>query len=413
VKIGVFSQWYEPEPAPIPSVLARELGKRGHSVRALTGFPNYPQGQLYDGYRMAWRLDSTVSGVPVRRVALFPNHGSSTIGRIANYGSFAATASLWGSGFLKGIDGLWVSNAPPTIGLPTWVIKARFRPRVVLHIMDLWPESLMASGFGSIVRWRSLEWALERWLAVTYETADAIACSSRSQIGLLAHRGVAPSKLSYVPIWVNETLFRPIEPDGSLAADLGVNGKTVLMYVGAIGEAQGLDPLIQVCGRLRDERSFHCLIAGSGSAEARLRARAHDMGLANVSFLGRWPISDITRLMSIGDVHFVSLRRDPLAELAMPSKVPATLACGRPIIVAAEGEAAGVVSRSGAGWACTPGDDDALEASIREALAAGAGRLQAMGRQAREAYEAEFAIDVGVGRVEQLLAGSAQGKHVN
>jgi glycosyltransferase involved in cell wall biosynthesis len=274
--------------------------------------------------------------------------------------------------------------------------------------MDLWPESLMASGFRSIMKWRWLEWTLERWLALTYETADAIACSSRSQIELLAQRGVAPTKLSYVPIWVDETLFRPIEPDVSLAADLGVKGKTVLMYAGAIGEPQGLDPLIEVCGQLRDEPSFHCLIAGSGSAEPRLRARAKDMGLSNVSFLGRWPMADVARLMSIGDVHLVSLRHDPLAELAMPSKVPATLACGKPMIVAAEGDAARVISSSGAGWACTPGDRHGLEAAVRDALGAGACRLQAMGRQAREAYEAEFAVDIGVDRVEQLLAGGSE-----
>src|SRR5207302_7086103 len=132
----------------------------------------------------------------------------------------------------------------------------------------------------------------------------------------------------------------------------------------AIGEPQGLDPLIEVCAQLRDDPVFHCLIAGSGAAEPRLRARAEEISLQNISFLGRWPITDITRLMSIGDVHLVSLRRDPLAELAMPSKVPATLACGKPMIVAAEGEAARVVSESGAGWACTPGDRDGLEAAL-------------------------------------------------
>jgi len=413
MQIGVFSQWYEPEPAPIPSVLASELGKRGHSVKVLTGFPNYPQGRLYDGYRMAWRLDSTVSGVPVRRVALFPSHGPSTIGRLANYGSFAATASLLGSGFLKGVDGLWVSNAPPTVGLPTWVIKARYRPRVVLHIMDFWPESLIASGFGSIMKWRWLERALDLWLAVTYRTADSIACSSRSQIELLANRGVAPAKLSYVPIWVDEKLFRPMELDVGLAADLGVTGKLVLLYVGAIGEPQGLDPLIEVCGQLRDEPAFHCVIAGSGAAEPRLRARAEELRLENVSFLGRWPITDITRLMSIGDVHLVSLRGDPLAELAMPSKVPATLACGKPMIVAAAGEAAAVVSGAGAGWACTPGDRDGLEAAVRDALAAGACRLREMGRQARKAYETEFAVKIGVDRVEWLLAGENAGEKLS
>jgi glycosyltransferase involved in cell wall biosynthesis len=109
--------------------------------------------------------------------------------------------------------------------------------------------------------------------------------------------------------------------------------------------------------------------------------------------------------MSIGDVHLVSLRQDPLAEVAMPSKVPATLASGKPIIAAAQGEAAGVVSRSGAGWTCIPGDRNGLEVAIRRALAAGEHGLRAMGKRAREAYEAEFAVAIGVDRIEQLLVG--------
>jgi len=405
MQIGLLSQWYQPEPWPVSSVLARELGKRGHSVKVLTGFPNYPEGRIYDGNRIAWRRDSIEDGVPVRRVALIPSHGRSAVGRFANYGSFAATAAVWGSSVFSGVEGLWVYNSPPSVGLPTWVIKARYRPRVVLHIMDLWPESLMASGFGSMLEWRWVERALDKWLSMTYRHADSIACSSHRQIELLADRGVAPAKLSYVPIWVDEKLFRPMDPDPALATDLGVNGKTVLLYAGAIGEPQGLDPLMEVCGRLRDEPGFHCLIAGSGDAEPRLRARAEAMRLTNVSFLGRWPISDISRLMSIGDVHLVSLRADPLAEVAMPSKLPATLACGKPIIAAARGDAAGVVLQSGAGWACTPGDHDDLEVAIRAALTAGPCSLRAMGQKARAAYEADFATEIGVDRVEQLLVG--------
>ena len=405
MQVGLLSQWYEPEPTPIPSVLAQELDRRGHSVRVLTGFPNYPHGRIYDSYPMSWRRDSNGTAVRIRRVALFPNHGSSAMGRVANYGSFAATASAWGTGFLRGIEGLWVSNSPPTVGLPAWVIKARYRPRVVLHVMDLWPESLIASGFGSALKWRAIQWALDKWLSVTYDAADIIACSSRTQVDLLAGRGVDSAKLSYVPIWVDESLFHPIEPDVELASRLGVKEKVVLLYVGAIGEPQGLDPLIEVCSSLEKESRFHCVIAGSGAAEPRLRARAEELRLTNVSFLGRWPIQDVGRLMSIGDVHFVSLRSDPLAEVAMPSKVPATLACGKPLIVSAQGEAAAVVVRSGAGWTCAPGDRDALERAVREALAAGSGSLRAMGHKARELYEAEFAVRIGVARIEHMLAG--------
>jgi putative colanic acid biosynthesis glycosyltransferase WcaI len=407
LRVGLLSQWYEPEPVSIPAVLARELSRRAHSVRVLTGFPNFPEGRIYAGYRMSWRRDGNVSEVPVRRVALFPSHGPSGVGRLLNYGSFAISASALGTGWLRDIEALWVYNSPPTVGLPAWIIKSRYRPRVVMHVMDLWPESLQASGFGdSLLKWPLVRRGLDKWLSMTYEVADAVACTSHAQIELLAQRGVPRSKLSYVPVWVDESIFYPTRRDDTLAADLGIRGKTVLLYAGAIGEPQGLDVLIEACMRLRDEPTFHCVVAGSGIVESRLRAHAEREALRNISFLGRWPIKDMTRLMSIGDIHLVSLRSDPLAQVAMPSKLPATLACGKPVIVAARGDAAGVVARAGAGWVCSPGNAEELETAIRAALAASPGALRAMAQRGRKAYESEFAVVTNVGRLERLLSGA-------
>lgn len=389
----------------MPQVLARELTRRHHTVKVLTGFPNYPAGRLFDGYRISWRKDEVVSGIPVRRVALVPSHDESRVRRIANYGSFAASAALWGTGWFKDVETLWVYNSPPTVGLPTWLIKARYRPRVIMHIMDLWPESLSVSGFGrSMLRWRWLERGLDRWLSMTYELSDVIACTTRAQIELLVKRGVSRNKLSYAPLWVDEDIFRPAPKDKLLAASLALEGKTVLLYAGAMGEAQGLDVLIDACDRLQDEAHFHCVIAGSGIADARLRSEANTRNLANVTFVGRWPTHDMTRLMSLGDIHLVSLRSDPLAELAMPTKLPATLACAKPVIVAARGDAAGVVGKSKSGWVCSPGDPGALEAAIRAALGMDKDRLREMGERGRRTYEAEFALKAGIDRIEHLLS---------
>jgi colanic acid biosynthesis glycosyl transferase WcaI len=399
LRIGLLSQWYEPEPTIIPGVLARELHRRHHFVKVLTGFPNYPEGHLYAGYRLALRTDEIRTGASVRRVALYPSHSSSRVGRLTNYATFALSASMWGPGWFSETEAVWVSNSPPTVGLPTWLIRVRDRPRIVLHIMDLWPESLIASGFGrSTLRWPGIEGLIDKWLSMTYRMADSIACTSRRQIELLESRGVPRDKLSYVPIWVDEAIFHPSARDEELARQLGVAGKTVLLYAGAMGEPQDLGTLVDVCARLQDEPDFHCLIAGTGMAEPRLRAQATAHSLTNVSFLGPWPSHDMTRLMSVGDIHFVSLRSDPLAEIAMPSKVPATLACGKPVIVAAAGEAAAVVARSGAGWTCAPSDAGALEAVIRTSLAAGDSRIRDMGRLARAAYDEEFAVSIGVER---------------
>lgn len=380
-------------------------------MRVLTGFPNFPEGRLYDGYQLTWKRDFTVSDIPVRRVALFPSHDRSAVGRMANYASFALSASVWGPPWFRDIECLWVSNSPPTVGLPTWIIKARYRPRVVMHIMDLWPDSLMATSFGRpFKRWAWLKSGLDKWLSMTYDVADSIACTSLKQIELLSDRGLPKDKLFHVPMWVDETVFHPTSRDDVLARELGLDGKRVLMYAGALGEPQGLDVLLEACARLRDLPSFHCVIAGTGVAESRLRAQAAEARLANVSFLGRWPIEDMTRLMSVGDIHLVSLRSDPLAAIALPSKLLSTLACGKPIIAAAQGEAADVVTESGAGWVCTPGDVDQLDQAIRDALAADPSQLELMGQRGRQVYAEEFAVQIGVSRVEQLLMGRAHEK---
>jgi glycosyltransferase involved in cell wall biosynthesis len=353
---------------------------------------------------MRRRSDVREAGLSVRRVALYPSHDRSTAGRLTNYGSFALSASVSGTSWLRGAEGLWVYNSPPTVGLPTWLIKARYRPRVLLHVMDMWPESVQAGGFGKLLdKSELLSRALDRWLGMTYDTADVIACTSRRQVTLLERRGVPAAKLAYVPVWPDETIFHPVERHQELAVELGVDEKFVLLYAGTLGEAQGLDSLVEACAALRDDERFHCLVAGSGVSEERLRARASALGLTNLTFLGRWPSDDMTRLMSIGHVHLVSLSRNPLAGIAMPSKLQAILASAGSVIVAAEGEAAETVVRAGAGWVCTPGDVSGLVQAIAEALAMSPGDLAKLGESGLAYYKREFSLSVGVGRVEALL----------
>ena len=104
MKIGIVSQWYPPEPPNIPADLAAELTARGHTVRVLTGFPNYPNGTLYEGYRQRWSTVESHNGVTVRRVPLYTSHDSSGLKRAANYLSFAATRAAAATSFLRGAD---------------------------------------------------------------------------------------------------------------------------------------------------------------------------------------------------------------------------------------------------------------------------------------------------------------------
>ena len=149
LRFGILSQWYDPEPgsAAVPGVLARSLVARGHSVQVVTGFPNYPTGEIMEGYRLARRLDEQADGgVGVRRVALYPSHDGSSWHRFANYGSFALSATASGLGLLRKLDSIWVYNSPATVGLPSWLTSAAGGPPHLMHVLDLWPDSIAFSG---------------------------------------------------------------------------------------------------------------------------------------------------------------------------------------------------------------------------------------------------------------------------
>lgn len=68
MSVLIISQYYPPESSLLASILARELTEHGHQVRVLTGYPNYPTGRVFDGYRQQWRGYEQDGDVRVCRV---------------------------------------------------------------------------------------------------------------------------------------------------------------------------------------------------------------------------------------------------------------------------------------------------------------------------------------------------------
>src|SRR5687767_10677407 len=125
MRIGILSQWYDPEPGPasVPGVVARGLRDAGHEVVVLTGFPNYPSGRLADGYRQQLHLVEHLDGIEVHRVPLYPSHDRSGVRRAANYASFALSAAVAALPVLGRVDAVWIYNSPITVGLPAAVLR--------------------------------------------------------------------------------------------------------------------------------------------------------------------------------------------------------------------------------------------------------------------------------------------------
>jgi colanic acid biosynthesis glycosyl transferase WcaI len=399
------TQWFDPEPGAVRGLpLARWLVGHGHEVKVLTGFPNYPGGRLYPGYRIRLYQREVMDGVPVLRVPLYPSHDASALRRVANYGSFALAAATLGTALIGPGDVCYVYHPPATIGLPAAVLKALRGLPFIYHISDIWPESVVESGMvGSGLPRRLIERTLSVWCRLVYRQAAAITVLSPALKRLLVERGAPGDRIHVIYNWIDEAVFRPVPRDENLARKLGLDTRFNVVYAGNLGPVQGLETAIQAAALLRDLPRVQFVLVGTGQREGELRALAHELRLDNVRFIERRQFWEMPSIYSLADVLLVSLRDLPGIRATIPIKTQVSLACGRPILMAASGDAADIVQKSGAGITCTPEDPLALAEAVVKLSELDEADLDAMGARGRAFYLDEMSLQVGAARTEALL----------
>jgi len=407
VRILLLSQWYDPEPGAKIHPLARGLVARGHQATSITGFPNYPQGRIYPGYRQRlWRREQ-IDGVQVLRVPLYPDHSRSTVRRSLNYLSFATSASLLGPALSGPADVMWVYHPPLTVGIPAWWIGLLRRVPFVYEVQDMWPETLAATGM--MPSQRVAGW-VSRLARFVYRQAAAITVISPGFKRNLVEKGVPPDKIHVIPNWADEDVYRPVPRDEALAVRHGLAGRFNIVFGGNMGAAQGLHNVVEAATLLRDTPAVQFVFIGDGVDKDALSQMASERELDNVHFVGRQPATEMPRLFALADVLLVHLKRDPLFEITIPSKTPAYLACGRPILGVVSGDPADVIREAGAGIICPQEDPAALAQEVRSLYTMPQVRRETMGQAGRTGFLANYTRQVLLDRYEALFSELAQRK---
>lgn len=366
MRILVLSQHFAPEPISKPMEIARGLIKRGHTVTVLTGYPNYPGGILYPGYRMRLVERDRVDGIPVVRVMLYPSHSTSAAGRIGNFFSFMI-ASVWGAFFTGPCDAIYVRHPPSTIGISAWLISLIKRAPFTYDVQDIWPESGVWSGMLRNRLLIGLVRILEKFACGRARRVLVVTEGARQN---LIGKGVPPEKVSVASQLVDEHLFAAADDRRmrEIREQFGFGGRFVIMFAGNIGLVQGLETVLEAAASLKDAPQVLFALVGHGVNRESLSRRAEEMGLKNVLFTGQQPESEMPHFMAAADVMLLSLKYADVCEFSIPLKTFAYMAARRPIIAAIKGAAADLVARAGAGPVVPPEDPEALAAAVRALL---------------------------------------------
>ena len=391
MRILYATQWFEPEPILKGIYFAKLLRAHGHDVRVVTGFPNYPGGTLYPGYRLKLIRRDTMDDIPIDRVPLYPSHSRSALGRMLNYVSFAVSLTVYGLFTSRRPDVMYVYHPPLTVGLAAAVIAAVRRVPFVYAIHDLWPDTLAASGMVSNRAVLRIVGRLCRWV---YARADRIVVVSPGFKRRLVEDGVPGSKVEVIYNWPNETEARP--QGGSDLTAFALAGRFNIVFAGNMGPAQGLETVLRAAKAVESAApQVQFILVGDGIEADRLRTQAAEMAAKSVRIMPRIPSSEIGSLLAAADVLLVHLKDDPLFRITIPAKTQFYLAMGKPILMGGRGDAAELVEASGAGIVVKPDDAQALADGALELARMPDEALAAMGARGRAFYEKELSAAKG------------------
>lgn len=402
LRLLLVTQYFHPEVGAAQTRLretAVGLRERGFRVTVVAPVPSYPLGIVPAGYSR-WRPTwERIDGIPVARLPAVVLPGAGMSRRMVGHGTFAA-ASLSGLALAGRHDVALVESPPLFLGATGRALRAVGLP-YVFHVADPWPDFPIAMGYLRSSLERRLAFGLEDF---AYRGAAAITTVSQGLVDLLAAKASAAGRVHLLPNGVDVTRFDPGLGPTAARRLLGWEEAFTVVYAGTVGLAQGVGTLLEAARDVDD--AVRIRVVGEGVEKPALEARAREMGLANVAFHGSVPRIDVPLVLAAADAGLVMLRRGPLYEDSLPTKLVETMAAGRPVIVSADGMPAQIVESSGAGYVAAAEDPGGLARAI-EACRADADRRM-RGLAARACAERDYARDAILDRLAEILRASAR-----
>jgi len=390
LKILIVSQYFWPEEFRL-NELAEGLVERGHAVTVVTGLPNYPKGEILRGYGLRGPWQEMYNGVRIFRTPLVPRGRHSKIRLALNYISFSFLACfvvLWR--IRERYDAVFVYQlSPVTVGFPGILAGWKARAPVFLWVLDLWPESLSASGMMNSPLANKVAGCLAR---MVYAGSDVIMGTSKGFKQAICRVAGREREVKWFPQW--ENLGKAgLYADRQGIPDLPSGFK--VMFAGNVGSSQDFETIVGAAIRLKDRTDIQFVIIGEGHKLAWVRQEVEKQGLTQTFHcLGRFPSATMPAFYEQADALLVTLRDEPAFALTVPAKLQSYLAAGKPIVSAVSGDVKQIVTESGAGIGVDAGRSDDLAAAIRQLADRSAEERAEMGRRGRAYMETTYNKDV-------------------
>lgn len=396
--ILVISQYFYPEQFRVNDICTEWI-ERGYNVTVVTGIPNYPQGEFYEGYDYNHNRTETWNGVDIIRLPIKPRK-SGAYNLAMNYASFVIEGRKWIKNTNLKADEVFVYEVSPMTQALVGVWYAQKNHiKCNIYVTDLWPENVeIVLGIHN----KAFIGPIGVMVDYIYKRCDYIFTSSRSFIDKIAARGINNKKIVYWPQYA-EDFYHKVEKKESL--EIPNDGVTNLTFAGNIGTAQGLDVLVEAAKILcQKEIMIRFNIIGNGRYEEQLKEHIKLNHVENYfNFIERKPADEIPNYFAWSDAALITLAKSEVYSMTIPAKTQSCLACGMPVIVSADGEIQNIIREANCGLCSDAGDSKSLAENILNFVMMPQNQREILSMNALEYYKKNFEKKMLMDRMEEYI----------
>jgi len=330
----------------------------GHEVTIVAGMVHYSTGKKAPRYKGKYIVrEEEMPGVTVYRCHVSESYNKSFVGRAWAYFSFAVSSTI--AGWLKAPrPDVIIATSPPLTVATTMIWLARLRRKpAVFEVRDLWPESAIDTGVLAPGRLAKMLYKLEakayrkaKWINVLTPAFEEV---------LVDRKNVSRDKISMIPNGADLDIMVPGPRDNHIREKLGLEGKFVVSYFGAHGQANKVGQLLDVAEKLQsDHPDVRIMLVGDGMEKPGVVQDAKSRNLDNVIFVDSVPKDHVCDYINASDVCTAVLMRNDTFKTVYPNKVFDYMCCKKPIIIGIDGVARQLVEDAGAGLFAEPENPD-------------------------------------------------------
>jgi glycosyltransferase involved in cell wall biosynthesis len=357
--------------------MAQYLRDHGHELVIVASDLNYQTGQR-TVERHGVFTEQMIDGVRILRSYIYPALHRSYFWRIVSFFSFMFS-SVWTALSVKDADLIMGTTPQIFQAVSAWFVAFVRNKPFLLEVRDLWPEFGISMG----VITNPIVIALARWLEkFLYARATHILVNSPAYKEYMVARGVPASKITYIPYGTDVDMFNPNVDGLSVRRKLGLEDKFVVLYAGALGQANDIYTVLCAAKHLNEEDDIRFVFWGDGKERPNLQSEAERLELRNVIFAGVCPKKEMPFVIASSDVCLAILQNVPMFRTTYPNKVFDYMAAARATVLVIDGVIREVIESSDGGVFVEPANDELLAKTILE-LSKDPQRVKQMGLNAR------------------------------